>query len=66
VSEFIAKNNESHAIMITYLAIIGDFTKCNSKSNILADPDEENIISIKTLFSNGFVKIKDGDYRKKI
>jgi RimJ/RimL family protein N-acetyltransferase len=33
---------------------------------ILADPAEENIISIKTLLSNGFVKIKDGDYRKRI
>ena len=33
---------------------------------ILADPDEGNIISIKTLMSNGFVKIKDGDYRKRI
>ena len=33
---------------------------------ILADPDEENIISIKTLLSNGFIKIKDGDYRKRI
>ena len=33
---------------------------------ILADPDEENRISIKTLLSNGFVKIKNGDYRKKI
>jgi len=33
---------------------------------ILADPGEENIISIKTLLSNGFVKIKDGDYRKRI
>jgi len=35
-------------------------------SIILADPAEENIISIKTLLSNGFVKIKDGDYRKQI
>jgi len=33
---------------------------------ILADPDEENIASIKTLLSNGFIKIKDGDYRKRI
>jgi RimJ/RimL family protein N-acetyltransferase len=33
---------------------------------ILADPDEKNIVSIKTLLSNGFIKIKDGDYRKKI
>jgi len=33
---------------------------------ILADPDEENIISIKTLLSNGFIKVKDGDYRKRI
>ena len=33
---------------------------------ILADPDEENIISIKTLLSNGFIKIKDGDYRKRL
>jgi len=31
---------------------------------ILADPDEKNIISIKTLLGNGFVKIKDCDYRK--
>jgi len=35
-------------------------------TEILADPDEENIISIKTLLSNGFIKIKDGDYRKKL
>ena len=35
-------------------------------TEILADPDEENIISIKTLFSNGFIKIKDGDYRKRL
>ena len=33
---------------------------------ILADPDEENRISIKTLLSNGFIKIKDGDYRKRL
>ena len=33
---------------------------------IFADPDEKNIISIKTLLSNGFVKIKNGDYRKKL
>ena len=35
-------------------------------TEILADPDEENIISIKTLLSNGFIKIKDGDYRKRL
>jgi RimJ/RimL family protein N-acetyltransferase len=33
---------------------------------ILADPYEENIPSIKTLLGNGFIKIKDRDYRKKI
>jgi len=33
---------------------------------ILADPDEKNIPSIKTLLSNGFIKIKNGDYRKRI
>ena len=33
---------------------------------IIADPNEKNIISIKTLLSNGFIKIKDGDYRKQI
>ena len=33
---------------------------------ILADPGEGNIPSIKTLLSNGFIKINDGDYRKKI
>jgi RimJ/RimL family protein N-acetyltransferase len=33
---------------------------------ILADPDEKNVKSIKTLLNNGFIKIKDGDYRKKI
>ena len=33
---------------------------------LLADPSEENIISIKTLLSNGFVKYKDSDYRKRI
>ncbi len=31
-----------------------------------SDPDEENIISIKTLLSNGFQKRGDGDYRKAI
>ena len=30
---------------------------------ILADPDEANILSIRTLLSNGFVKVKDCDYR---
>lgn len=33
---------------------------------MLADPSEENIFSIKALLSNGFKKNKDGDYRKKI
>jgi len=33
---------------------------------IWADPNEKNIISIKTLLNNGFIKIKDGDYRKKL
>lgn len=33
---------------------------------ILADPDAENIISTKLLLNNGFIKIKDGDYRKRI
>jgi len=33
---------------------------------ILADPDEDNVISIKTLLSNGFIKVKDGDYRKRL
>ena len=33
---------------------------------IFADPDEENTASVKTLLYNGFTKIKDGDYRKKI
>ena len=32
---------------------------------IIADPLPENTVSIKTLLSNGFVKIKDEDYRKK-
>ncbi|MCD7901657.1 MAG: GNAT family N-acetyltransferase [Bacteroides sp.] len=31
---------------------------------IASDPDEENIISVKALLSNGFKKKKDGDYRK--
>ncbi|MDR2938563.1 MAG: GNAT family N-acetyltransferase, partial [Prevotellaceae bacterium] len=31
-----------------------------------SDPDEENIISIKTLLSNGFTKKGDSDYRKTI
>ena len=31
---------------------------------ILADPSEENVVSIKTLLSNGFTKHKDCDYRK--
>lgn len=33
---------------------------------IVADPSEENIFSIKALLSNGFKKKKDGDYRKRI
>jgi len=33
---------------------------------IFADPGEENIASVRTLLSNGFIKMKDGDYRKKI
>ena len=33
---------------------------------ILADPAPENTPSIKALLSNGFTKIKDSDYRKKI
>ncbi len=31
---------------------------------ILADPISENIISIKTLLANGFIKIKEGEYGK--
>ena len=31
---------------------------------IFADPDEANIASVKTLLHNGFIKYKDGDYRK--
>lgn len=33
---------------------------------IAADPSEENLFSVKALLSNGFTKIGDGDYRKKI
>ena len=33
---------------------------------ILADPNPKNIPSINVLLSNGFIKIKDGDYRKKV
>jgi RimJ/RimL family protein N-acetyltransferase len=33
---------------------------------IWSDPNEGNILSIKTLKSNGFVKVKDGDYRKEV
>jgi RimJ/RimL family protein N-acetyltransferase len=33
---------------------------------IFADPGEENIVSVKTLLGNGFIKIKDDDYRKKL
>lgn len=33
---------------------------------ISSDPDEENLISIKALLSNGFKKKRDGDYRKTI
>jgi len=33
---------------------------------IIADPLPENTVSIKTLLNNGFVKIKDGDYRKRM
>lgn len=31
---------------------------------VLADPGEENTPSVRVLLSNGFVKFKDGDYRK--
>jgi len=31
---------------------------------IYADPIPENIASIKTLLANGFIKIKDGEYKK--
>ena len=33
---------------------------------VFADPDPNNIASIKTLLNNGFIKIKEGYYRKKI
>lgn len=33
---------------------------------IAADPSEENVFSVKALLSNGFMKKKDGDYRKEI
>ena len=33
---------------------------------MVADPCEENIISVKTLLGNGFKKKSDGDYRKAI
>ena len=33
---------------------------------ILADPVSENIISQKLLLSNGYIKVKDGEYIKKI
>ena len=34
--------------------------------DIFADPDEANIPSINTLLKNGFVKVKNGIYRKSI
>jgi len=33
---------------------------------IFADPDAENIASQRTLLSNGFMKVKNDDYRKRI
>ena len=33
---------------------------------LLADPNEENIPSVKVLSANGFKKYKDGDYRKQL
>ena len=33
---------------------------------MLADPNEENIPSVKVLLENGFKKYKDGDYRKSL
>jgi len=33
---------------------------------LLADPNEENIPSVKVLSANGFEKYKDGDYRKQL
>jgi len=33
---------------------------------MLADPNEENIPSVKVLLANGFEKYKSGDYRKRL
>ena len=33
---------------------------------LLADPNEENIPSVKVLLANGFENYKDGDYRKRL
>lgn len=38
----------------------------NGAKEIVADPCEENIISVKTLLGSGFRKKNDGDYRKAI
>ena len=37
-----------------------------SAALMLADPNEENIPSVKVLLANGFEKYKDGDYRKNL
>ena len=42
--------------------LIGEIAEIGGKE-ILADPDEANVLSIRTLLSNGFVKVKDCDYR---
>jgi RimJ/RimL family protein N-acetyltransferase len=33
---------------------------------IASDPSEKNIASVKTLLSNGFVQVREDDYRKKL
>ena len=48
--------------MIIVKKLIGEIAEIGGKE-ILADPDEANVLSIRTLLSNGFVKVKDCDYR---
>ena len=56
------KNAEAKLQKIHDKKLIGEIAEIGGKE-ILADPDEANVLSIRTLLSNGFVKVKDCDYR---
>lgn len=48
----------------TIIQLLVEEVKKRGGNIVLADPGEENIPSVRVLLSNGFVKYKDGDYRK--